>query len=345
MDRESDDRLVWAARRGADAEQEAVQGRGVVGVALDAVELPSSVAGARVAPGASAVRALAVLVLVVVLALAGWTWWTGRQSAVHPVAGTAGAGADPAGSPGGDGAGPTGEAPGDGGGPPGSGEAAAPSASAGGAPGSSGPDGSAGPAGTNGAGGPGGPSGAESAAAQEVTVHVVGAVRDPGVVTLPVGGRIGDAVEAAGGMTREADRTALNLARPVTDGEQVVVLRPGEEPPTPAAGGAGAPGSAPGGAAAGGPGGGAGEGASGDGAGGASGDAAAGGAAAGAVVDLNAADQSALEELPGVGPVTAEHILAWREENGQFTSVDELMEVSGIGEKTLETLRPHVTVG
>ena len=60
---------------------------------------------------------------------------------------------------------------------------------------------------------------------------------------------------------------------------------------------------------------------------------------------VNTADQAALEELPGVGPVTAEHILAWREENGQFTTVDELMEVSGIGEKTLATLRPHVRVG
>ncbi|WP_141762141.1 helix-hairpin-helix domain-containing protein, partial [Kytococcus sp. HMSC28H12] len=66
---------------------------------------------------------------------------------------------------------------------------------------------------------------------------------------------------------------------------------------------------------------------------------------AGGALDLNTADQAALEELPGVGPVTAEHILAWRTEHGRFTSVDELMEVSGIGEKTLETLRPHVSVG
>uniref|UniRef100_UPI00114156D9 ComEA family DNA-binding protein n=1 Tax=Kytococcus schroeteri TaxID=138300 RepID=UPI00114156D9 len=65
---------------------------------------------------------------------------------------------------------------------------------------------------------------------------------------------------------------------------------------------------------------------------------------AGGALDLNTADQAALEELPGVGPVTAEHILAWRTEHGRFTSVDELMEVSGIGEKTLETLRPHVSV-
>ena len=73
----------------------------------------------------------------------------------------------------------------------------------------------------------------------------------------------------------------------------------------------------------------------------------AGGDAAGddGPLDLNTADQAELEELPGVGPVTAEHILAWREENGQFTTVDELMEVSGIGEKTLATLRPHVRVG
>lgn len=63
------------------------------------------------------------------------------------------------------------------------------------------------------------------------------------------------------------------------------------------------------------------------------------------VIDLNQAGQAQLEELPGIGPVTAGNILAWREQHGRFTAVEELMEVSGIGEKTFEQLRPHVTVG
>lgn len=148
-----------------------------------------------------------------------------------------------------------------------------------------------------------------------LVVHVAGQVRRAGVVRLTTGDRVVDAVDAAGGATAEADLAAVNLARPVVDGEQVYVPRPGELPPAPAS----PAGSATGGAE--GPGG------------------------AGAVIDLNTADAAALDSLPGVGPVLAERILAWRTEHGRFTSVDELGEVSGIGEKLLAQLSDRVRVG
>lgn len=145
----------------------------------------------------------------------------------------------------------------------------------------------------------------------EVVVHVAGAVRRPGLVVLPVGSRVADAVEAAGGARRGTDLIALNLARPLVDGEQVLVGAPGgaADAPAPGSGGPGAPGPAP-----------------------------------GDLVDLNTADQALLETLPGVGPVTATAILDWRAEHGGFTAVDELLEVDGIGEATLEDLAPLVTV-
>jgi len=146
------------------------------------------------------------------------------------------------------------------------------------------------------------------------------------VVAVDAGARVQDAVRAAGGLTGEADTSRVNLARPVTDGERIWVPRPGEDVPEIVEG---TPGSGAGG----------GEAPSGGGAG-------SGGGRAGAIVqvNLNTADQAALEELPGVGPVTAAAILQWRADHGQFTSPDELLEVSGIGEATLEKLRPHVTL-
>lgn len=150
-----------------------------------------------------------------------------------------------------------------------------------------------------------------------VVVHVVGQVGAPGLVTLPDGARVADAVDAAGGPTDEADLSAVNLARAVVDGEQLRVPAPGEEvtaPPAPT--GAGGTGSAGGGS----------------------------GAAAGGVVDLNSADEAALNTLPGIGPALAGRILAWREEHGPFTSVEELDEVSGIGPAMLERLRDLVRV-
>lgn len=321
VENEPEERVVWEpARERHDAGQQPGRGpaRGQVARAFSsAVEVPESVAGARWGVQASVLRWVALAALLLVVALGGWTWWSGRQAAPHPVerpadADAQGAGTSPRGAAAGAGVAPGGAAPGDA--APGADPAPAETA----ASGSPGPDAGQDPA-----------SGAGSAQAA-ATVHVVGEVRRPGVVRVPAGSRVGDAVEAAGGLTGQADEHRLNLARPVTDGEQILVLRPGEEPPPPAAPpGGGAPG--PGGAGGGGPGG--------------PGAPAGGDATGDGPLDLNTADQAALEELPGVGPVTAEHILAWREENGQFTTVDELMEVSGIGEKTLATLRPHVRVG
>ncbi|GAB3446689.1 hypothetical protein GCM10027517_29290 [Phycicoccus ginsengisoli] len=157
-----------------------------------------------------------------------------------------------------------------------------------------------------------------------VTIHVVGQVTHPGVLRLPTGSRVGDAVTRAGGALKGADLGAINLARVLTDGEQVRVPKPGEAV------------TQPGGAAGGGGAGGAGT------AGGGT-DAGAGGPAGG-LVDLNAATTTQLEDLPGVGPVLAQRIVDWRTEHGRFTTVDELNEVSGIGEKIFAQLKPKVTV-
>lgn len=146
------------------------------------------------------------------------------------------------------------------------------------------------------------------AAASEVTVDVAGKVRSPGIAVLPAGSRVVDALEAAGGARRGVDLTSLNLARPLVDGEQVLVGLPA---PTGVAGSLATPGS-PG--------------------------------PAGGLVNLNSADQATLETLPGVGPVTATSIIQWRTDNGGFTAVDELLEVDGIGEATLADLAPHVTI-
>ncbi len=143
----------------------------------------------------------------------------------------------------------------------------------------------------------------------EVVVHVVGRVRRPGLQYLPVGSRVADAVDAAGGATGRADLGAVNLARPLVDGEQVWVPAVGEAADPTVAAPAG-PGSS---------------------------------TAPGGTVSLNTADLAALDTLPGVGPVIAQRIVDWRTAHGRFTSVDELAEVSGIGEKMLEQLRPLVT--
>lgn len=168
---------------------------------------------------------------------------------------------------------------------------------------------------------------ATSTAAPVVVVHVVGRVHRPGVVRLPAGSRVTDAVAAAGGATGEADLALLNLARVVADGEQVLVPAPGEQVP---ARDVAAAGGSPGGGAAG-----------------------AGGAAVGAagqpgatptVVDLNTASVAELDALPGIGPVLAQRVVDFRTENGGFTSVEELTEVPGIGEVVLGRLRDLVRV-
>ncbi|UTT62558.1 ComEA family DNA-binding protein [Microcella humidisoli] len=146
-------------------------------------------------------------------------------------------------------------------------------------------------------------------AIEVVVLHVLGAVSQPGIVELPLGARVVDAIAAAGGPSDDADLAGVNLARVVVDGEQLRVPRVGEVPVTAPA----APGSA-------------------------------GGATGDGRVNLNTADAAALETLPGVGPAIAARIIAWRDENGPFRSVDELTAVSGIGEKTLAGLRDQATV-
>ena len=150
-----------------------------------------------------------------------------------------------------------------------------------------------------------------SASTGSVTVDVTGKVRHPGIVVLDAGARVVDALDAAGGARPGVDLSGLNLARLLVDGEQVVV---GVPPPPGVAAGAAA-GATPSPGAPGAP-----------------------------LVNLNTASQSELEALPEVGPVTAQAILAWRDEHGGFTAVDELLEVDGIGDATLGQVAPYVTV-
>jgi competence protein ComEA len=143
----------------------------------------------------------------------------------------------------------------------------------------------------------------------ELVVDVAGRVRRPGIVVLEPGARVVDALKAAGGAAGRVDLTSLNLARQVVDGEQILVGV--AAPPGLAASAATNP-PAPG--------------------------------APGSLVNINTASQAALEELPGVGPVTAAAIIAFRTEQGAFSAVDQLLDVSGIGEATLAEIAPHVTV-
>jgi competence protein ComEA len=147
--------------------------------------------------------------------------------------------------------------------------------------------------------------GAIGAPAARVVVDVVGAVHRPGLYRLSQGTRIADAIARAGGATGKADLAQVNLAAPLADGEQVIVPRRG------------APGVAPGGAAS-------------------------QGGASSAPIQLSTATQEQLETLPGVGPVTAQKILDYREKHGAFHSIDELQAISGIGPKRLEQMRDHV---
>jgi competence protein ComEA len=149
-----------------------------------------------------------------------------------------------------------------------------------------------------------------------VFVHVTGKVRRPGVVELAAGSRVIDAVEKAGGARDGVRLGTLNLARPVVDGEQIVVGKPAAVAAAPVPVGA-VPTSPPSVGTT---------------------------SVPGSLVNINTADQLQLEELPGVGPVTATAIIEWRTEHGGFSTVDELLEVSGIGEVTLGELRDLVTI-
>lgn len=153
---------------------------------------------------------------------------------------------------------------------------------------------------------------------EQVVVHVVGAVSAPGVVTLDGGSRVVDAVTAAGGMRSDADPDRVNLAAPLSDGQRVVIPVLGQPPPIDVGTSPSAP---------------------------ADGETGNGGSSAAGPIDLNSADAAQLDSLPGVGPATASAIISHRDRNGPFTSVEDLLDVRGIGEAKLEALRDLVTVG
>jgi competence protein ComEA len=150
-----------------------------------------------------------------------------------------------------------------------------------------------------------GAAGATASAMPSLVVDVVGKVRLPGIYLLPSGSRVDDALRAAGGALPGTDLTTLNLARKVIDGEQIAVAAVGAPDVGAAVAGSGA---------------------------------------ATGPVDLNTASAAQLDALPGVGPVLAQHIIDWRTAHGRFDSVDQLREVSGIGQAKFADLRPLVTV-
>ncbi|WP_445444026.1 helix-hairpin-helix domain-containing protein [Clavibacter sp. km3a] len=154
-------------------------------------------------------------------------------------------------------------------------------------------------------------------AAQPIYVHVVGAVVSPGLFPLAPGSRVVDALAAAHGLAEGADPAGVNLARVLSDGEQLVVPRQGEAAPGAGAAGSGATGSA-----------------------GSTG----GAASPAAPVDLNTATAEQLETLPRVGPSLAARIIAWRSAHGRFARVADLGRVPGIGDRTLASLTPLVRV-
>ena len=151
------------------------------------------------------------------------------------------------------------------------------------------------------------------ATAAPLIVHITGAVVDPGVYSQPPGSRVMDAIQAAGGLTTDADSTLINLAKMVEDGMQIWVPRqlagdlerinPGKAEENPVAGNLGA------------------------------------------LININTATQTELETLPGIGPVTAEAIIQYRQENGPFSEIQGIQAVSGIGPVTFEKIREFITVG
>lgn len=144
---------------------------------------------------------------------------------------------------------------------------------------------------------------------EAIKVDVTGAVASPGVVELDPDARVIDAIEAAGGQTAEADLSSINRAAKLLDGEKVHVPRVGEVPPdaTDTGGGDSE-------------------------------------AATSALVNINTAGLDELDELPGVGPSTAQAIIDEREQGGPFTSIEDIMRVSGIGEKKFEKLKSSIRI-
>jgi competence protein ComEA len=157
------------------------------------------------------------------------------------------------------------------------------------------------------------PSAESSPVATALVVYVCGAVARPGVYHLPAGSRVTDLVDAAGGASPKADLSAVNLAGKLADGQQVIIPKHGQAPAA-AAPAVAAPMAAP------------------------------GVGPAGAVINLNTATATELDSLQGVGPSTAQKIIAYRTANGGFKSVDELKNVSGIGDAKFAAIKPYVTV-
>ncbi|GBC92222.1 ComE operon protein 1 [bacterium HR15] len=150
----------------------------------------------------------------------------------------------------------------------------------------------------------------DSGAGASVVVHVAGQVRKPGVYTLPSGSRLRDALQQAGGAKPEADLDGVNLAEPLSDGQKIYVPHKAETRVATAFNEPRAPLKSP----------------------------------ARFPLDINRATAEELEQLPGIGPVLAARIVEYRRAHGRFQSVDELLEVRGIGPKRLEQLRPYVIV-
>jgi competence protein ComEA len=136
---------------------------------------------------------------------------------------------------------------------------------------------------------------------QYLYVHIVGEVVTPGMYKLPLGARLVDAVFAAGGLTESADNSSVNLARELSDGEQVVVFSVNDQSEEL-------------------------------------------GSNSGGLISINRAGNKELEELPGIGPALSARIIAWREANGGFKSIEDLLKVSGIGENLLSGLKDSVTL-
>jgi competence protein ComEA len=151
-----------------------------------------------------------------------------------------------------------------------------------------------------------------SPTAAGIVVDVAGAVRSPGVYTLPAGSRVIDALRVAGGAAPGADLASINLARPLADGERVYIPKRGEAPPPDASGGGGSGGGSSG--------------------------------SGGGKVNINSASESELESLPGIGPTLAQRIVDYRTQHGPFHDVKDLLKVEGIGEKKFASLKDYVTV-
>ncbi|NMC53271.1 MAG: ComEA family DNA-binding protein [Chloroflexi bacterium] len=138
--------------------------------------------------------------------------------------------------------------------------------------------------------------------AEPVWVHISGAVTNPGVYALSSPSRLQDAIQAAGGLSQQADETKINLASFISDGQKIVIPRQGEtiETRTEESGSA--------------------------------------------QININTASFEEIEALPGIGPQKASDILKYRETHGPFQSIDDLLKVNGIGEKTLQQIRPYITL-